>query len=106
MEHYEQYVDIEESRYLCNEEKHNIYLLSDLISTNIKSKNNSFTITDSNGNIKVIDISMMAIIKDAILNYRPLNKEQLEHVKLMNHDEKNTIIDLFNEMTKTIETLI
>ena len=55
---------------------------------------------------KGIEISMFTIIKDFIRNFRTLNEFQLDNLNKLSEDEKIEIIKLYNNVYKTIETLI
>ena len=50
----------------------------------------------------VLDVDYLTVIKDDIRNLRPLNKYQISFIKYnVNDDNKNDIIELFNDVLKT-----
>lgn len=45
-----------------------------------------------------LEKDIFAAIKNDILDYKPLTKTQLEHIKLLNQEEKIEIIELYNRL--------
>jgi len=55
---------------------------------------------------KIFTVDYLEIIKDDIRNFRPLNIYQLDYINELSHEDKNEIIRIFNEITKTFSTVI
>lgn len=55
---------------------------------------------------KIFDIDYLVMIKDDIRNLRELNKYQLEYIKQLSHEEKNEILDIFNECVKSLIEIV
>lgn len=91
---------------LDHEEYHDVRILSRFFSENLHSTKNSFTYTDSQGNLQQFDIDYFLVIKDTIRNYKLLNAEQLKYVKQLNDKKKNEIIDLFNVIVDSMSEML
>ena len=56
--------------------------------------------------IKSTSIDYLTIIMDDIRNYRTLNKLKLDYVSKLSHEQKQTIIEVFNECMAMVEDII
>jgi hypothetical protein len=52
------------------------------------------------------DINYLNIIKDNIRNFRELNKYEMEYIKKLSHEDKNTLFDIYNNCTKLYNDII
>jgi len=50
----------------------------------------------TNKNFIENDIDYFTVIKDNIINYKPLNEKQLEYIKNVNDEEKFELIQIYN----------
>jgi len=57
-------------------------------------------------NNKSLDIDYFTIIKDDIRNFIPLDCYKLKYISSLSHDDKNEIINIFNECIKVIHKVI
>ena len=55
---------------------------------------------------KIFSIDYYEIIKDDIRNFRQLNKYQLEYIKELSHEDKNELLELYNNCIISIEKII
>jgi hypothetical protein len=67
----------------------------------------TFSYRNKNNVINNINVNKLIIIKYDIRNMKNLNKEQIDYIKMNCSDnDKNEIIELFNDCTKLIIEII
>lgn len=63
----------------------------------------SFSYKNTN---KLLDIDYFTIIKDDIRNFIPLDIYKLKYISNLSHNDKNEIINIFNECMKVVHKVI
>ena len=55
---------------------------------------------------RILNVDYLHMIKDDIRNFRQLNNYQIEYIKDLSHEDKNDLLELFNDSIGAFKDLI
>jgi len=56
--------------------------------------------------MKFLNFDYLKMIEDNIRNYRPLSERELEYIKNLDHENKNKLFDIYNDMINSIQSVL